>query len=40
MKCDTCKVKKCDARDVIKKYKDKEPELTNIILRNCTEPQD
>ena len=34
LKCDGCKVKKCDARDVIKKFKD--PHLTEIIERNCT----
>ena len=37
LKCDNCKVKKCEARDVIIKYKDIEPELTEIIERNCNE---
>ncbi len=36
MKCDNCKVEKCDARNVIKKFGAKEPELIAIIERNCT----
>ena len=35
MKCDECTVKKCDARDVLKRFNN--PKLTDIVERNCNE---
>lgn len=35
MKCDNCKVKKCETRDVLKKFTN--PMLEKIIERECTE---
>ena len=35
MKCDDCKVKECETREVLKKYEN--PMLEAIIERNCSE---
>ena len=35
MKCDNCKVKECETREVLKRHK--ELELSQIIERNCME---
>lgn len=35
MRCDECAVKKCDARNLLKKYNNKK--LISIVDRNCDE---